>query len=207
TDDVDLLVTKPDLKLIHEKLDGLGYLPPFERSKQLRDTETRVKVEFLVTGGYPGDGKQKPISFPDPRDVSLEIDGVNYIKLPNLVELKLASGMSNLQRVKDIGDVISLIEAAALPLEFGEQLHPYVRDEYARLWAASRKRYITFWRPERLLAEQETLRAMLAEGVVMEPSRDPADPVRLVTTDPRIAEKYGLVDEYQYLDDEPNSSQ
>src|SRR5688572_14917793 len=28
TEDVDLLVTKNDLKVIHEKLEGLGYLPP-----------------------------------------------------------------------------------------------------------------------------------------------------------------------------------
>src|SRR5882757_3358395 len=39
TEDVDLLVTKNDLKVIHEKLEGLGYLPPFTNSKHLRDTQ------------------------------------------------------------------------------------------------------------------------------------------------------------------------
>src|SRR5258708_5922499 len=57
TDDVDLLVTAAGLELIHEKLEGLGYLPPFAGSKQLRDTENGVRIEFLVAGAYPGDGK------------------------------------------------------------------------------------------------------------------------------------------------------
>src|SRR4051812_1560977 len=66
TEDVYILVTRESLALIHEKLEGSGYLPPFEGSKHLRDTDNGVKIEFLVTGGYPGDGKVKPISFPDP---------------------------------------------------------------------------------------------------------------------------------------------
>ena len=34
TDGVDILVAKADLKAIHQKLDGLGYLPPFQGSKE-----------------------------------------------------------------------------------------------------------------------------------------------------------------------------
>src|ERR1700731_4834459 len=37
TDDVDLLVTPEGLKEIHRQLEGLGYVPPFAGSKQLRD--------------------------------------------------------------------------------------------------------------------------------------------------------------------------
>src|SRR4051794_35197631 len=37
TEDVDLLVTRESLQVIHEKLEGLGYLPPFKGSKHLRD--------------------------------------------------------------------------------------------------------------------------------------------------------------------------
>src|SRR4051794_443408 len=39
TEDVDLLVTRDSLRLIHERLEGLGYLPPFTGSKNLRATE------------------------------------------------------------------------------------------------------------------------------------------------------------------------
>src|SRR5436305_10612208 len=46
TEDVDLLVTPEGLKAIHERLEGLGYLPPFTGSRHLRDTESGVRVEF-----------------------------------------------------------------------------------------------------------------------------------------------------------------
>ena len=55
TEDVDILVTREGLKEIHRQLDGLGYVPPFAGSKQLRDAELGVRVEFLVTGGFPGE--------------------------------------------------------------------------------------------------------------------------------------------------------
>src|SRR5207245_5103196 len=93
TTDVDILVTKEGLKQIHERLEGLGYVPPFEGSKHLRDTESGVRIEFLTTGDYPGDGKPKPVSFPDPTEASLILDGVRCLTLPKLIELKIASGM------------------------------------------------------------------------------------------------------------------
>jgi len=46
TDDVGILVTHADLKRIHEKLDGLGYLPLFKKSKHLRDVEQGVRIDF-----------------------------------------------------------------------------------------------------------------------------------------------------------------
>ena len=51
TEDVDLLVTPEGLAIIHERLVGLGYLPGFTGSKNLKDVDTGVKIEFLVTGG------------------------------------------------------------------------------------------------------------------------------------------------------------
>ena len=133
TVDVDLLVTPDGLKLIHEKLDGLGYLPPFAGSKQLRDTQSNVRVEFLVTGQYPGDGKPKPVAFPDPSRVATRIDGISYISLPAIVELKLASGMSSVTRAKDIGDVVELVRLLKLDRSFGEQLDAYVRPKFYAL--------------------------------------------------------------------------
>ena len=58
TEDVDILVSKGDLRKIHDQLEGLGYLPPHRRSKHLRDTELGVRIEFLTSGEYPGDGKE-----------------------------------------------------------------------------------------------------------------------------------------------------
>lgn len=138
TRDVDLLVTKEGLAKIHERLEGRGYLPPFAGSKQLRDTDTGVKIEFLTTGDFPGDGKPKPIAFPNPADVSTKIDGIDFLRLPTLIELKLASGMTNLGRLKDLADVQELIRALNLPENVADQLNPYVSDKYRELWAAVR---------------------------------------------------------------------
>src|SRR2546421_11604257 len=71
TVDVDVLVNAEGLAKTHEALEGLGYVPAFAGSKHLRDTETSVRIEFLVTGQYPGDGKPKPVAFPDPAEASV----------------------------------------------------------------------------------------------------------------------------------------
>ena len=134
TEDVDILVTKADLQWIHEALEGLGYVPPFQGSKNLRDAETGVRIEFLVSGDYPGDGKPKPVAFPHPADVNEEIDGVRCLTLPTLIELKLASGMTNPGRLNDLADIQRLIRLLHLTAAFGEQLHPFVQAKYHELW-------------------------------------------------------------------------
>jgi Uncharacterised nucleotidyltransferase len=138
TEDVDLLVTPEGLRTIHERLEGLGYVPPFQGSKQLRDTEYGVRIEFLTTGDYPGDGKPKPVAFPNPEGASVEIGGIPCLRLPKLVELKLASGMTNPGRLQDLADVQRLIQALGLPLDLADQLNPFVRDKYRELWTAVR---------------------------------------------------------------------
>ncbi|HRK32724.1 MAG TPA: hypothetical protein PLD59_16805, partial [Tepidisphaeraceae bacterium] len=94
TVDVDILVTSEGLQTIHDKLSGLGYVEPFAGSKNLRDTSSNVRIEFLVAGQYPGDGKPKPVAFPDPAQAATDIGGVRYLGLASLVELKLASGLT-----------------------------------------------------------------------------------------------------------------
>lgn len=134
TEDVDLLVTREGLQEVHRRLEGLGYLPPFQGSKHLRDTELGVRVEFLVTGDYPGDGKPKPIAFPNPELVSEERNGIRCLQLPRLVELKLASGMSNLQRMRDLSDVVDMIRTLNLPRELADELDETVRGRYLEFW-------------------------------------------------------------------------
>ncbi len=134
TVDVDVLVTEAGLVALHAALEGLGYVPPFTGSKHLRDVESSVRVEFLVAGQFPGDGKPKPVAFPDPAKVGVEIDGINYLNLETLVELKLASGMTNAGRLKDLGDVQELIRTLKLEREFSQRLNEYVRGKYVELW-------------------------------------------------------------------------
>lgn len=137
TEDVDLLVTRESMQRVLDELEGLGYVQPAGTTTKLRDTSTGVRIEFLITGGFPGDGKEKPVSFPDPSQVSVEIDGIRYLGLPTLVEMKLASGMTGgAHRLKDLADVVELIRALSLPREFGEKLNPYVQGKFYELWDA-----------------------------------------------------------------------
>ena len=209
-----------------EELAGRGYLPPFAHSKNLRDTELGVKIEFLVVGAFPGDGKPKPVSFPDPDCVTMEHEGVRFVNLQTLIELKLASGMTAPDRQRDLVDVQELIKVRELSKEFAGQLNPYVQEKYAELWAATRAttaRYITLWRNkfltvnaksldemiESLGRAAEQLKAMRDDGVVLDPSGGTAaDYAYLVTTNPEVAKKYGMLDEHEFwgedLDEEGN---
>jgi hypothetical protein len=138
TEDVVILVTPEGLQEVHRQLEGLGYLPPFQGSKHLRDTENGVRIEFLTTGDYPGDGKPKPVAFPEPGEASEVLDGISCLRLPRLLELKLASGMTNPGRLKDLADVQQMIQVLGLPEDMADQLHPFVREKYRELWAAVR---------------------------------------------------------------------
>ncbi len=139
TDDIDILTTPDGLARIHERFVGRGYVPSFPGArKSLRDTQTGVTVEFITAGEYPGDGKPKPVRFPDPSTASVDRDGLSVITLPKLIELKLASGLTAEHRkYRDLGDVQAVISALRPPRELGEELDPSVRDEYFRLWDAA----------------------------------------------------------------------
>lgn len=138
TEDVDVLVTRDGLRTIHDSLVGLGYLPSVAGGKNLRDTQTGVRIDFLLTGDFPGDGKPKPVSFPDPMAASSEHDGIRYLNLPTLIELKIASGMTSPGRLRDLSDVLDLIRLLNLTPDFAENsLSPFVRPKFFELHRAA----------------------------------------------------------------------
>jgi hypothetical protein len=214
TEDVDLLVTAEGLKEIHKQLEGLGYVPPFAGSKNLRDTTSGVKIEFLISGQYPGDGKPKPVAFPSPENSVVERQGIRYLNLQNIIELKIASGITNSERIKDLADVQEMIKLLALPRDFSSQLNSYVREKYLDLWdAVPKKKYVTLWRNKFLTIEatkidqmieslrgaQQTLEAMRSDGVYLDPEGGTSDDYAyLVTHDPEIAKKYDMHEESEF---------
>ena len=116
TEDVDILLTPEALRIFREKVEGLGYLPALEGAKKtLRDTRTRIKVEVMTTGEYPGDGKPKPVAFPDPAEAREQKEDLWVIELETLIELELASGLTAPHRLKDLADVQELILHLHLP--------------------------------------------------------------------------------------------
>ena len=217
TEDVDLLVTREGLEEIHRRLEGLGYRPPFQKSRHLRDTEHGVKIEFLVTGDFPGDGKPKPVAFPDPAAVAENIGGIPCLSLSSLVELKLASGMNNVGRMKDLGDVTEMIKVLELPRDFAGKLNPFVQEKYKELWDGVHPpatRYVALRRTEGVVSSMtfmeeiiallkstdDAVRAMIADGVTVDPDVPAAaGEIRLVTTDPIVARKYDMHDEADFL--------
>jgi hypothetical protein len=134
TSDIDVLLNADGLERFRDRLVGLGYRPAFEGArKKFRTTETNVPVEFIVTGEFPGDGRPKPVVFPEPSDFFVIIDGVKTITLEKLVELKLSSGMTATDRLKDLADVQELIKARNLDAAFADKLNLFVREKFLEL--------------------------------------------------------------------------
>jgi len=134
TEDVDVLLTADGLARFRERLEGRGYVGTHPgATRSFRDVESGVRIEVLVTGESPGDGRPKAVSFPDPAAASVEVEGVRILALPRLVELKLASGTSAPHRLRDLADVQEIIKARGLDETFAEQLDASVREAYVEL--------------------------------------------------------------------------
>jgi len=133
TEDIDLVVTAEGLKALQKALVGRGYRPAFQGGKNLRDTEHGVRIEFLITGQYPGDGRPKSVAFPAPGDSAVDILGIKCLNLVKVIELKLASGTAPGRR-KDLGDVQELIRILKLDEDFVDQIDESVRPLFQELW-------------------------------------------------------------------------
>ncbi len=138
TEVVDVLVTREGLAKAHESLVGLGYLPTVTGGRNLRDTDSGVRIDFLIAGEFPGDGKPKPVAFPDPAAAGVEHDGIRYLGLATLIDMKLASGMTSAARLRDLSDVLELIKVLSLSEVFADRLSPYVRGKFLELCGAAR---------------------------------------------------------------------
>jgi hypothetical protein len=137
TSDVDVLVTRDGLEAFKAQRLGRGYLEKFPGSRGLRDTENNITIDVLIAGDYPGDGKPKPVAFPDPSQEAETVEGISVLPLHRLIELKLASGISAAHRLKDLADVLELIRIRDLPRDFEQHLDPSVREKFRELWEAA----------------------------------------------------------------------
>jgi hypothetical protein len=105
TVDIGLLLRREGLTRFQVQFVDRGYVPAFSgATKSFRATDAGVRIDVITTGEYPGDGKPKPVVYPEPDDIAIEVDGVQVIKLEKLIEFKLASGISALHRLRDLAD-------------------------------------------------------------------------------------------------------
>ena len=139
TTDVDVLLTPLDLAKFKANALGRGWIEKFPGSRGVRDADCRVPIDFLLTGGFPGDGLPRGVEFPDPEAAGILREGARYLSLPRLVELKLASGLSAPDRLQDLADVIQLIRANRLGEDFADGLHAYVQPKYRELWGHAQR--------------------------------------------------------------------
>jgi hypothetical protein len=139
TEDVDVLLNAEGLARFKETWLGRGWVERTKGSRGMRDAVANVNIDVLLSGDFPGDGKPKPVAFPDPALVA-DVDsepGYPVLRLATLIQLKLASGMTAAHRLKDLADVIELVRANQLEQAYGDQLNPFVQEKFCELWTAA----------------------------------------------------------------------
>ena len=93
TEDIDLVLTPQGLADFHRELIGLVYVPAFPGAKKRpRSTRDGVIIEIMTTGEYPGDGKPKPVSIPEPSTASTEIDGIQIVTFEKADRIEIGFG-------------------------------------------------------------------------------------------------------------------
>jgi hypothetical protein len=125
TKDVDVLLTPEGLARFRDEFVGEEYEQVEGRPRRFIERKNGVTVDCLVTGHFPGRGGPGPFAFPDPEQVAVEIERVQVVNLPQLIQLKLAA-----RRYYDFGDVVFLIKVKNLDESFMQQLHPSVHQDF-----------------------------------------------------------------------------
>jgi hypothetical protein len=108
TQDVDIVLAAAQIDefLRVAEVSGFEQLPVTPgRWPKLRHKETDIQVDILPEGGRPGvQSKLAPTTIPHPKRLGATGSTLRYIRLPDLIELKLAAG-----RGRDEADVIELL--------------------------------------------------------------------------------------------------
>jgi hypothetical protein len=88
-------------------------------------------VEFLVAG----ERDRHQLAVPDPDDAGVDIDGIRYLRVEHLLDMKLSAGIG-VAGLRDLADAVELIQVLKLPVEFAEKLNPTVRAKFIELCGA-----------------------------------------------------------------------
>lgn len=134
TKDVDVLLTPEGLERFRREYVGKTYDQIEGRPRRFVERQSKVSIDVLVTGHFPGRGPGGPFPFPDPEQVSQTIDDIKVVNLPQLIQLKLAA-----RRYYDFGDVVFLIRVHNLDETFLDQLHPSVRQDFVECLEEKRR--------------------------------------------------------------------
>lgn len=118
TVDVDVFVAEPTGSLAHA-LANAGYT--FDaHTREFKKAAVPVPIVTLQQT------KTAPKEY-------AEIDGVRTVALPDLISMKLASGLSDPLRAQDLADVIGLIRSCRLDGSFAAKLTRGLRADFRKL--------------------------------------------------------------------------
>jgi hypothetical protein len=133
TGDVDVLLTAESLTAFRERYAEYYEATRLRGGRRFLDRENNVAVDVVVAGHRPGLGRDE-IRYPNPAEVAEVIDGVYYLPLVWLIQLKLACG-----RYRDLGDVAALIRVHELDESFLPRLHLSVHGTFMKGLAEKRR--------------------------------------------------------------------
>jgi hypothetical protein len=125
TRDIDVLLTPDGLERFRQTFVGRDYDQVPGRVRRFVDRRNGVSVDVLVSGRFPGSGRPGPIASPDPADAGEDMEKIRVLRLPKLIELKLAA-----RRHADFADVVFLIRIHGLDESFKTQLHSAVQRDF-----------------------------------------------------------------------------
>ncbi len=125
TKDVDVLLTAEGFAEFMSLHVPKHYEPAPGRQRRFVERKSKRTVDVLVTGRFPGSGRQGPIAFPDPEAVAQTIERIEYVDLSTLIQLKLAA-----RRYQDFADVVGLIRCHELDESYLPKLHHSVHRDF-----------------------------------------------------------------------------
>lgn len=132
TNDVDVFLSPAEAERFCEILKRRGF--EYEHSTRQLIKE-RVPVHIVT----PRQAGQATIQV-------VVINGIRVASFHDLMNIKLRSGLANVTRAKDLGDVFELIQARQLTSEFASQLDKSLRADFRKLLRAlarERKKNVT----------------------------------------------------------------
>ena len=134
TVDVDVLIRRQDAASVKEQLTSVGFVWDDAR-RELRTPED-IPIHFLLSPDSASDDRSLGVTLPDPgaEETVTEIEGLRVVRLPRLIELKIACGLGNLRRThRDFADVVELIALHDLRRSFARHLHKSLRKTFREL--------------------------------------------------------------------------
>ena len=134
TTDVDVLLTAEGLEAFRQRFLDKEYEQAARRPRRFVDLKSGVTIDMLVAGRFPGSGKPGPIAFPEPSAVAQEMEGIRYVNLATLIDLKLAA-----RRWRDFADVVELIRFNELDKSFLAKLHPSTHSDFVECLEEKRR--------------------------------------------------------------------